>query len=273
MNDSSVHAFSQERKRLNDLVMVYANRDTKRFWSLDSQMYQPGALDATTKELLGLVSSLVLRCDDCIRYHVERVFQLGVAGESFVETMNIGLLVGGSIVIPHFRRAIDTWENLVRYRPMQWEAPQILSLVDQVVVGNAPAGKLLLQVCEVLRRMVGYYDWVGFYIVSEKEQRTLELGPFVGKPTEHVKISFGEGICGQAAEQQATFIVQDVSKETNYLSCSADVRSEILAPVFFQEQLVGELDIDSHSLEPFGDKDQKLLEAVAQRTAFLLATP
>lgn len=85
---------------------------TKRFFSLDHQTYTPGALDAKTKELLGLVASLVLRCDDCITYHILRCVEEGVSDDEFLETFSVGLIVGGSIVIPHLRRAVATLDEV-----------------------------------------------------------------------------------------------------------------------------------------------------------------
>jgi AhpD family alkylhydroperoxidase len=112
MPESKVDEFQAERARLNDLVMGYADLSTKRFFSLDSQVYRAGALPAKTKELLGLVGSLVLRCDDCISYHVIRCHEEGVSDAEMVEALSIGLVVGGSITIPHLRRAYETWDEL-----------------------------------------------------------------------------------------------------------------------------------------------------------------
>lgn len=86
--------------------------NTKRFFTLDGHCYKPGALDAKTKELLGLVASLVLRCDDCVSYHVDQAAKLGVTDQEFMETFDVGLIVGGSIVIPHLRRAVDFLDEL-----------------------------------------------------------------------------------------------------------------------------------------------------------------
>ncbi|HUS91799.1 MAG TPA: GAF domain-containing protein [Phycisphaerae bacterium] len=127
----------------------------------------------------------------------------------------------------------------------------------------------LRAVCELLHGGVGHYDWVGLYRADEGS-RTLTLGPFAGEPTEHAEIPFGRGICGQAAERRETFLVQDVSKEGNYLSCSPRVRSEIVVPVFREGRVVGEIDIDSHALAPFTDADRAFLERVAELVAPLL---
>lgn len=112
-HDSSiVDQFQTERERLNTLVMSYAEMGMKRFYSLDSQAYREGALAIKTKEMLGLVASFVLRCDDCIKYHVIRCHEEGVSDAEFEEIMTIGLVVGGSITIPHQRRAFEVWDAL-----------------------------------------------------------------------------------------------------------------------------------------------------------------
>ena len=102
-----LESFRKERERLNKRILETANLETKRFFSLDGQAYRAGALDAKTKELLGLVASMVLRCDDCIAYHVIQCADEGVTDEEFQESFSIATIVGGSIVIPHLRRAVD----------------------------------------------------------------------------------------------------------------------------------------------------------------------
>src|SRR5687768_90531 len=104
--------FSDLRPRMNDVILGAANLTINRFFALDSRAYEHGALGAKTKELLGLVASLVLRCDDCITYHVVRCHEEGVSREEFLEAFSVGLVVGGSIVIPHLRRAMARLEEL-----------------------------------------------------------------------------------------------------------------------------------------------------------------
>jgi len=107
-----VEQFRKEREALNEIILKRDNLDIKRFFGLDSSVYRDGALDSKTKELLGLVASLVLRCDDCITYHVIRAKENHVSSEEFDEVMSIGLVVGGSITIPHVRRAYRLWEDM-----------------------------------------------------------------------------------------------------------------------------------------------------------------
>lgn len=125
---------------------------------------------------------------------------------------------------------------------------------------------LLQRICNELKDRVKHYDWVGFYFKNgEKEE--LRLHEFAGKPTEHVRIPFGKGICGQVAVSNANFVVQDVSEQDNYIACSIDVRSEIVIPVFVEGRNVGQIDIDSHLTEPFTKEDEWLLEYVCQLVA------
>ncbi len=112
MKRNKMEKFWEERTRLNEIVMKYAGLGIKRFYSLDEQVYREGALSRKVKELLGLVASLVLRCDDCVKYHIVRCFQEGISDQEFEEAMAVGLVVGGSIVIPHLRRAFEAWEEI-----------------------------------------------------------------------------------------------------------------------------------------------------------------
>lgn len=108
----SIQKFWEEREQLNETVLKHAGLTTRRFFNLDHQAYQEGALPVKTKELLGLVASLVLRCDDCISYHLVRCREEGVSAAELEEALSIGLLVGGSITIPHLRRAFRAWEEM-----------------------------------------------------------------------------------------------------------------------------------------------------------------
>lgn len=111
MNDR-VRDFTEFRKRMNERILGQDNQVVKRFFALDTQTYKAGALDVKTKEMLGLVASLVLRCDDCISYHVAQCVEAGLDDDEFFEVFSVGLVVGGSIVIPHLRRAVDFLDRL-----------------------------------------------------------------------------------------------------------------------------------------------------------------
>jgi AhpD family alkylhydroperoxidase len=107
-----VKDFNDYRVRMNDLILSKENLVIKRLWNLDTNTYTAGALDVKTKELLGLVASMVLRCDDCIKYHVGKAHELNVTTEELYEVFAVANIVGGTIVIPHTRRAAEYWEAL-----------------------------------------------------------------------------------------------------------------------------------------------------------------
>lgn len=109
---SKVKEFNAFRTKMNEKILAQDNKVLKRFFNLDTNAYQDGALDKKTKELLGLVASMVLRCDDCISYHLGTCFELGVTKAEVFEVFAIANLVGGSICIPHTRRAVAYWEEL-----------------------------------------------------------------------------------------------------------------------------------------------------------------
>jgi AhpD family alkylhydroperoxidase len=103
--------FRRYRERMNRRILTAGNLGVKRFFALDTRAYEKGVLDVKTKELLGLVASTVLRCSDCVTYHVVRCVQEGVSDEAIVEALNVALVVGGSITIPHLRRAMDVLDQ------------------------------------------------------------------------------------------------------------------------------------------------------------------
>lgn len=118
------------------------------------------------------------------------------------------------------------------------------------------------QVCDLLRQEVPHYDWVGFYFHNANEE--LLLHEFSGTPTEHTRIPFGKGICGQVALSNTNFVVQDVSQQDNYISCGLAVKSELVVPVFFEKKNIGQIDVDSHQKAPFSLEDEAFLEYVAK---------
>jgi len=118
--------YNEYRHRMNDRILSSGNLEMKRFWALDSRAYEENALDMKTKELLGLATSMVLRCDDCVTYHIIRCIQLGVTDEELLEALNVALVVGGSITIPHIREAVETMDAC---REMQQEDPELKALL------------------------------------------------------------------------------------------------------------------------------------------------
>ena len=119
-------AFNEYRKRMNERILGSDNLEIKRFWALDSRAYEEGALDERTKELLGLATSMVLKCDDCVAYHIVRCVQLGFTDEELLEALNVALVVGGSITIPHIRRAVEAIDEC---REMEKRDPGLKSLL------------------------------------------------------------------------------------------------------------------------------------------------
>jgi GAF domain-containing protein len=136
---------------------------------------------------------------------------------------------------------------------------EVLQLIEHLLKENPR--DLLFRICELLKREVYHYDWVGFYILDQ-EKNGLVLGPFAGKPTPHTYIPVGKGICGQVAESGQTMVVQDVTQVENYISCGLEVQSEIVVPILKNGRFVAELDIDSHSPAPFKPEDDQFLTKI-----------
>lgn len=124
----------------------------------------------------------------------------------------------------------------------------------------------LQQICELLRNTVPHYDWVGFYFKNE-DKKELKLGPYAGEPTEHTIIPFGKGICGQVAVSNENFVVPDVKAQDNYIACSLTVKSEIVVPLFLKGENMGQIDIDSNTLDAFSNEDERFLERVNKEVA------
>ena len=127
----------------------------------------------------------------------------------------------------------------------------------------------LTEVCELLQTSMGYYDWVGFYFANEAE-KTLHLRAFAGEPTDHTVIPFGKGICGQVAVSNENFIVSDVKAQNNYIACSIYVKAEIVIPLFKDGKNIGQIDIDSHTEDPFSIEDERFLEWVNKMVSTIL---
>ena len=127
----------------------------------------------------------------------------------------------------------------------------------------------LEKICHLLNQEIPYFNWTGFYFRNgDKEE--LILGPYAGADTDHTVIPFGKGICGQVAVSGETFVVPDVHEQDNYLSCSIDTKAEIVVPIFKDGENVGQIDIDSHSLDPFTAEDREMLEWLCAEVAKIL---
>lgn len=127
----------------------------------------------------------------------------------------------------------------------------------------------LEKVCHLLDQEISYFNWTGFYF-KNGDKDELKLGPYVGVPTDHTIIPYGKGICGQVAVSNETFVVPDVNEESNYLSCSIDTKAEIVVPIFKDGKNIGQIDIDSHTIDPFTDEDRELLEWLCNEVSKIL---
>ncbi|MAH82684.1 MAG: histidine kinase [Flavobacteriaceae bacterium] len=127
------------------------------------------------------------------------------------------------------------------------------------------------EICKTLKEKIIHFDWVGFYFADHK-RKELFLYSFAGNETEHKKIPFGKGICGQVALSNKSFNVPDVEKEKNYISCNVNVKSELVVPIFLEGQNIGQIDVDSKSLNPFNNDDVRLLESVCNLIAKKMIT-
>lgn len=117
----------------------------------------------------------------------------------------------------------------------------------------------LQKICQLLDQEISYFNWTGFYF-KNGDKNELKLGPYVGAETDHTIIPYGTGICGQVAVSNETFEVPDVSEQDNYLACSIDTKAEIVVPIFKNGENIGQIDIDSHSIDPFTVEDKEMLQ-------------
>lgn len=127
----------------------------------------------------------------------------------------------------------------------------------------------LQEVCEILDREISYFNWTGFYFKNGDKQELI-LGPYVGAPTDHTIIPYGRGICGQVAVSNETFVVPDVHEQDNYLSCSIDTKAEIVVPIMKNGENIGQIDIDSHTVDPFTAEDRELLEWLCEEISDIM---
>jgi GAF domain-containing protein len=141
--------------------------------------------------------------------------------------------------------------------------------IDTIIISNSSKEEKLQAICDYLENEISYYDWVGFYF-KNGNRNELKLAQYKGEETEHVIIPFGKGICGQVAISNENFVVQDVSEQDNYISCGWKVKSEIVIPIFVNNENIGQIDIDSHIANVFSKKDELLLEYICKKVASIL---
>ena len=141
-------------------------------------------------------------------------------------------------------------------------------LERQVAEPTVGLEEVLERTVDTLSQALPHYTWVGIYLVEDDE---LVLGPFRGEPTVHTRIPVGQGICGWAAKARETVVVPDVSQDERYLACFPSTKSELVAPILWQGEALGEIDVDSDQLDAFGEDDVALLEGLAERLAAIMA--
>lgn len=150
--------------------------------------------------------------------------------------------------------------------PFQKLKPQVLSILESK---NLSVDHRLTEICELLEKNIPYYDWVGFYF-KNGDKNELKLRAFAGEPTDHDIIPFGKGICGQVAVSNQNFVVPDVKAQDNYIACSINVKAEIVIPLSVHGENVGQIDIDSHTADPFSREDELFLEFVNEEISKIL---
>ncbi|MBE7644790.1 GAF domain-containing protein [Tenacibaculum finnmarkense] len=141
--------------------------------------------------------------------------------------------------------------------------------IDIIAENNNSKEEKLQEICDYLASEISYYDWVGFYF-KNGDKDELKLAQFNGEPTDHIIIPFGKGICGQVAVSNENFVVQNVQDQDNYISCGWKVKSEIVIPIFVDNQNIGQIDIDSHTVNPFTANDESLLEYTCKKVALFI---
>ncbi|MCV6629934.1 MAG: GAF domain-containing protein [Flavobacteriaceae bacterium] len=141
--------------------------------------------------------------------------------------------------------------------------------IDTIAIQESSPEEKMQAICDLLQSQVSHYDWVGFYF-KNGDKRELKLGPYAGEPTDHTIIPYGKGICGQVAESNKNFVVPDVKAQDNYIACSIYVKAEIVVPLFVNDQNIGQIDIDSKTVDPFTEADEHFLEYVNQKVASFL---
>lgn len=151
--------------------------------------------------------------------------------------------------------------------PFEKLKPQVVAILEKE---NSSIDQRLENICDLLLKTIPYYDWVGFYFKNgDKEE--LKLGPYAGEETDHTIIPFGKGICGQVAVSNENFVVPDVKAQDNYIACSINVKAEIVVPLFVNGENIGQIDIDSHTPDPFSREDELFLQFVNEKVAAILS--
>jgi len=282
--NNAIDNFREERSRLNERILAKENNAAimKRIYAMDTFAYHERneGLSPKIKEIMGLVSSMVLRCDDCIKYHLEKCFELGVANDEMMDIFGIANVVGGTIVIPHTRRAIEYWEliNKERPTPSPFDADTkeeryktVFENLKALLYDVKNPISIMATINEVMKSNIPYFYWVGFYLNDGNKR--LNVGPYQGT---HgcLFIKFGEGVCGRVAASQKTIIVNDLSelnqtqnnsKGQLHITCDPRCNSEIVVPVLDKKgELIAVFDVDSLHKNAFDAIDQKWIEKIME---------
>lgn len=146
---------------------------------------------------------------------------------------------------------------------LQPKVTEIVSITNETVENR------LYNICKLLEAQIDYYNWVGFYF-KNGNRNELKLGPYVGAPTNHTIIPFGKGICGQVAVSNENFVVPDIAAQDNYLACSISVKAEIVIPIFVNGENIGQIDVDSSTINTFTEADERFLEFVCVKVSSML---
>lgn len=162
---------------------------------------------------------------------------------------------------------LNTFEQKFSSMPFQKLKSEVLTILG---TENLSVDHRLTEVCELLEKNIPYYDWVGFYFKNGNKEE-LKLRAFAGEPTDHIIIPFGKGICGQVAVSNQNFVVPDVKAQDNYIACSIYVKAEIVIPLFLNGENIGQIDIDSHTADPFSKEDELFLAFVNEEVAKILS--
>ncbi len=141
----------------------------------------------------------------------------------------------------------------------------MLQRIDSIIGRHLGLSQTLIEVALVLHAEFEHFDWVGFYLDDQDKKGFLKLGPYVGPATDHVSIPYGKGICGQVAVSLQTFVSQDVSAEDNYIACSTEVQSELVAPILKNGVFVAQIDVDSNTKNSITKEQTELLEAICTK--------
>ena len=149
------------------------------------------------------------------------------------------------------------------------EIESIKNKIENIISSKTSLEEKLQGICDLLETEISHYDWVGFYF-KNGDKNELKLAQYTGEETEHTIIPFGKSICGQVALSNKNFVVQDVSEQENYISCGWKVKSEIVVPIFVNEENIGQIDIDSHTANIFNSDDEELLEFICRKVAEIL---